>query len=196
MIPAAKKYQLGKYVFQLTGSDEMVMCFLDLVLPPCSSPGTDDRAIAFDVDYQGTKEEYDSWTDEEKCDVINLFIDRAFKYHGSCLWIDAAALATPFKQTVLISGASHSGKSTSAMALAFGHGWKVVAEDIALLDLARDQVVTFATPFSTRPGSIERVEQATGVRPGPVLISEWVPAKDHACHCNPTAFFDLAFFWT
>jgi hypothetical protein len=112
-------------------------------------------------------------------EIVRLIVRRALNYHQSFLWFDAATLVSPSGKVVLIAGPSHSGKSTASTALAFGFGWKLLAEDVSLVDPKSKQVKTFASPISLRSGSLERIKKATGVLPGPVVGNEWVPINNH-----------------
>lgn len=125
-------------------------------------------------------------------EIVRLIVRRALNHHEGYLWFDAAMLVSPSGKVVLIAGASHAGKSTAAAALAFGLNWKVLAEDVALIEPRNKVITPFASPISLREGSLERIARATGVTPGPVIGFEWVPLKGHLHYEQVPFNIDLA----
>ncbi len=108
--------------------------------------------------------------------AVLLVTELAFRHHGDCLWIDAAVLVSPTKSSVLLAGASMSGKTTLSTALVALRNWKIVSEDISFLDLSTGEVVSFICPLSLRQGTKERLMKV-GVRGGldiPLLSDEWL----------------------
>ncbi len=113
--------------------------------------------------------------------------------HSDCLWIDAACLRSPHGKKVLISGHSGAGKSTTAMALALGHGWKVLAEDVTLIDPQTNTVIVFAAPFSLKAGTIELLQESIRMTPEPVVFGEWVSMNGMSAEDECSTDFDLSF---
>jgi hypothetical protein len=185
-------YQLGRYAFGVKCSDKDMRDFLATVLPPCRTEATSELFVV-DLDELMPGKDF-AQTVAEGFDPVSYLMNLAFEQHPGYLWMDAAALITDQGKSILLCGCSHSGKSTAALALAFWKPWSVVAEDIVLIDMATDTLVTFASPFSVREGTLQRIEAATGILPGPLLPHARIPAADKACHYEPNAAFDFAFY--
>jgi hypothetical protein len=93
--------------------------------------------------------------------------------HRDCRWIHAACLRSPEGRTVLLAGRSGAGKSTTALALALGFGWKVLSDDLTLIDPATSAIVGLATPFSLKGAAPALLGEAIGREPGPLVLGEW-----------------------
>ncbi|HEV8718174.1 MAG TPA: hypothetical protein VGX03_35830 [Candidatus Binatia bacterium] len=110
---------------------------------------------------------------------LRVLISDILGRHAGCLWIDAACLLSPHGQKVLIAGHSGAGKSTTtALALALRYGWKVLAEDVTLIDLQADAVIVFAAPFSLKAGTVKLLQESIAMVPAPVVFGEWVSMND------------------
>jgi hypothetical protein len=176
-----KSYRLGEFCFQLKSSNQQLCDCIGSLLERHEVDVDRDPLSLIDIDLPlvivpGWEEIV---SEASGLEIIRLIVRRALNYHHDYLWFDAATLVSPSGKVVLIAGPSHSGKSTAATALAFAFGWKILAEDVSLVDPRTKQVKTFASPISLRTGSLERIRSATGVLPGPVVGSEWVPISDH-----------------
>jgi hypothetical protein len=118
------------------------------------------------------------------------------RLHSDCIWIDAACLVSAEGFKVLIAGGSSAGKSTTSLALALGHGWKVLAEDVTLFDLSSNQILSFPTPFSLKGKTRALLKKTIGRQPEESLLREWVPMGDmaaidhHDCRLNLTIFLN------
>ncbi len=115
--------------------------------------------------------------------------------HTGCLWIDAACLLSPHGKKVLISGHSGAGKSTTALALALRYGWKVLAEDVTLIDPQTNTVIVFASPFSLKAGTLEQLRESISMSPDPVVFGEWVSMNGMSAEDECSADFDLSFYF-
>ena len=176
----AKKtlYTLGRVVFLIENCDPAYEEAFRTLLPPYLGPQLADDQIA-------------KLRVGERHELRNL-LNQVLRLHASCLWIDAGCLISPKGQTVLIAGASGSGKSTTTMALALGYGWKVLAEDILLLDLENDKLIGISSPFSIKKGTLELLETAIGKTLEPLWLDEWSPLNEMAAKGEFEAKFDLA----
>jgi hypothetical protein len=122
---------------------------------------------------------------------LRALINVVLKNHAGCVWIDAGCLIAPSGAKILLAGFSGAGKSTTTMALAIGYGWKVLAEDLLLIDVQEKKVLTFASPFSLKRGTLELLQDCIGRSPDPILQGEWSPLKDMAASGEYAAKFDF-----
>jgi hypothetical protein len=183
---ATKKtaYALGKVCFSVHNCDAEFEQDLDILLPHAIDQNLNEEDVL----------EIRTGCEKDVRGLVNHILKR---YHSGCLWIDAACLISPAGKRVLIAGRSSTGKSTTTMALALGYGWKVLAEDLVLIDLKTDKVLKFASPFSLKTGTKELLEKTVGRSPQPVLRSEWAPLNELAATENDCpANFDLALYFT
>ncbi len=88
-------------------------------------------------------------------------------------WVEAAALRNQNDDMLLLTGGSYAGKTTLSLALALTGEWKILSEDIVLVDVDNECMVPFARPLSLRAGSMERIAQATGLPSKKLLDDEW-----------------------
>ncbi|CAN5675549.1 hypothetical protein BH10CYA1_BH10CYA1_55240 [soil metagenome] len=176
-----KSYRLGDFCFELKSANTELSNCIGSLLEKYNIDVDKNPLSLIDIDLP--LEIVAGWdevvSEASGLEIVRLIVRRALNHHHDYLWFDAATLVSPHGKVVLIVGASHSGKSTAATALAFGCSWKILAEDVSLVDPKTRTIKTFASPISLRTGSLERIQRATGVLPGPVIASEWVPINDH-----------------
>jgi hypothetical protein len=165
-------YQLGLVAFSL--ADLEPNHELDCLFPKHHSPY--DHLVEFPANERN----------------VRSIINQVLSYHSECLWFDAACLLSPEGKRILISGGSGSGKSTTSMALVFGHGWKVYSEDVTLIDPVKKVILNFASPFSLKTGTKELLEEALGAVPGPICLDEWLPPDKNAIAETCPVNFDIA----
>jgi len=125
---------------------------------------------------------------------VRELVNHVLKRHFNCLWVDAACLVSPKGKKVIVCGKSHAGKSTLAMALSMGFGWSVLAEDIALIDPKTNQIITFASPFSIKEGTVELLKSAIGKAPEEITLKEWALTLPFAAKADYYAPFDVAIY--
>ena len=92
---------------------------------------------------------------------------------------------------MLVSGGPNSGKSTLALALAFGFGWQVVSEDVAIIDAVSNKVINFAAPFKIKAGTRDLLCGNQISVPG-FILKEWYPISGHGLGHDCDAKFALA----
>ena len=128
-------------------------------------------------------------------DVIRMIIMRAMKSQEQHVWIDAAVLLTDSNKLVMLTGESHSGKTTTTLALSLALGWKIVTEDIALLDMHSGQMLTLVTPLSIREGTLNSVREIAECNNlTPLMVREkWLPMVQKYCSFDPQIRFDAIF---
>lgn len=168
-------YKLGRVAFTVEGSDQNFRNELDTLLPRCVD--TVQKKIA-------------------NPSTLRTLQNDIYEMHDDCLWLDAGCLVTPNGKKVLIIGRSGAGKSTTTMALALGYDWKVVAEDILLIDYKKDLLITFGAPFSLKPGTAELLDESIGRAPDPIIGGEWSPLGTMLAPRNLTAQFDVSIVFT
>jgi hypothetical protein len=79
---------------------------------------------------------------------------------------------------VLLAGASHAGKTTLSVAVARKLGWKLLSEDLVVIDPSLRRIVPFIHPLSLRPGAQELVAEATGLRPMSLYLERWLACQN------------------
>jgi len=122
---------------------------------------------------------------------VRELINHVLKKHPNCIWVDAACAVSPFGPKVLLSGQSGAGKSTMAMALALGFHWKVLSEDITLIDVERDEIVNFASPFSFKAGTAELLANTVNADIKDLILNEWMPQDWRNAGSNSLTPFDI-----
>ena len=106
--------------------------------------------------------------------TIGYILDTALKFHEHLLWLEGATLIDRNGRLIMLCGGTHSGKTTLALALHLLFGWKVVSEDLTLIDPENNQIVPFPRPLSLREGTVERIAAAVGTVPGGKhMQAEW-----------------------
>lgn len=172
MPTAGQVYRLGKVLFVAASPDTDFERAL-----PCLFPLAEETERNI-VDLSGHSD-------------VRSLINGVLALHDSCLWLDAACVMSPEGSLAVISGGSGSGKSTIAMALTLGFGWKLLSEDITLIDKEGKQIISFASPFSLKPGTLDCLRDAAGVTPKQIFFDEWVSVAQAsiAPACSPA--FDL-----
>jgi hypothetical protein len=106
-------------------------------------------------------------------DQLIILLGRAMTKPSNLLWIDAATLICPDGRAVLVAGPSLAGKTTLALSMFLAYRWKVLSEDVTLIDPLSHQIIPFLRPSSLRPGCAELIEAATGRRPSTLLFDRW-----------------------
>ncbi len=168
----AAVYKLGRIAFTIDDGTSEFLNQLEILLPSC--PNAKNGEVQ-----------------HVRSNDLRELQNQIFQLHGGCLWLDAGCLITPNGKRVLIVGRSGAGKSTTTMALALAFGWKVVAEDILLIDYEKDELITFGAPFSLKPGTKELLQEAIGKVPNPIINLEWSPLGKMAARSGAKAHFDV-----
>lgn len=169
----ARVYRLGNISFSVPPNQGPELENLDVLLPA------------------GSQSDYLQIPDGVVYDLRSLqnFI---LEKHRGLIWLDAGCLINKSGKKLLIVGISGAGKSTTTMALALGYGWKVIAEDILLIDLNSDRLITFGAPFSLKPGTFQLLKDNVGAVPAPIFGEEWAPLGDLASYETNPAHFEFA----
>ncbi|HEY9868316.1 MAG TPA: hypothetical protein V6D08_04060 [Candidatus Obscuribacterales bacterium] len=185
MKSTAGPFVLGNFVFRLsTRRTEVIEAARQLLMPFPSTPAScarDERSCAvidLDKDVESLCPERPDPLDPVA--IVDHIFALALEQQQPCLWLDAAALTTSDDRLVLLAGASGAGKTTLALSLAMVYGWKVLSEDITLVDTSTRRIIPLARPFRLRPDSQARITEATNKKPAPLVLGRW--------------FFDRALF--
>jgi hypothetical protein len=171
-------YKLGRLKFSVKNCDPTFAQSLKELLPPGQCEN-DETTKVVDV-ATGCNNDFDA--------LFGYMRER----HRDCLWIDAACLKSPRGQLVLLAGASNTGKSTTALALALGYGWSVLAEDVTLIDLKQNKILSFLTPFSIKDGTLQLLNNTIGRAPASLIKEQWVAMGEMGCTDNYDLDFNLA----
>ena len=173
MINAAVEstFALGNFVFRLRCSDWELLNSVSKILPSMhNSPEFQMDAPFTDIDLNipvdiGGGQIVDLRRVDSSL-AIGYILDTALKFHEHLLWLEGATLLDGSGRLVMLCGGTHSGKTTLALALHLQFGWKVVSEDLTLIDPQDSQIVPFPRPLSLRAGTAERIAEAVGTAPG------------------------------
>ena len=130
-----------------------------------------------------------------QADNFRALLLKVLELHKDYLWISAACLLSPQGHKVLISGHSSAGKSTTAIALALRHGWKVLSEDLTGIDERTNRVLLFTTPYSLKSGTLELLQETVNMQPEPLVSGEWVPLTATHAESECDTDFDLILFF-
>lgn len=105
-------------------------------------------------------------------------LQQVIKLHDAYLWVSAACLLSPRGHKILLSGQSSAGKSTTTIALALTHGWKIISEDLTCFDMETDRLVAFPTPCSLKAGTLDLLQRTIGRQPDRLIFGEYVPMSN------------------
>jgi len=168
-------YKLGRISFAVEGCNQSFRTELDTLLP---------------------QSEEQAQEIVQSPSTLRTLQNQIYEMHDDCLWMDAGCLLTPDGKKVLIIGRSGAGKSTTTMALALAYDWKVLAEDILLIDYKKDILITFGAPFSLKPGTLELLQDSIGRVPEPIINGEWSPLGPMVAPRDLKAHFDVSLVFT
>lgn len=191
-------YILGSHLYHLQSQDNRLLSLLNKLLPQYDANEQNllirkqPETINLDGPLTIRGLDQNIFAEEEPSAALIYLLDRALADHAGYLWLDASALLTPAGKLVLISGPSHSGKTTLTLAMALAHNWKILAEDIVLIDSQTGLLAPFARPLSLRPDTAAKIKAATGLDPGTFPIDGWLTAKDWYCLKPMPARFNIA----
>lgn len=126
---------------------------------------------------------------------LRFLLNQILGCHDDCIWIDAAYLVSPMGKSLLIAGKSGAGKSTTAISLVFEYGWTALAEDLVLIDPRRGEVITFASPFSLKVGTLDLLKKTIQRVPQNIVLDEWVPNEKAFGLSGQRAHVDVALYF-
>lgn len=181
--------RVGRYRFRITSANPELLQQTVTVFPVDDDQTSPCDLI--DLDLPNTFFEQPERTDEP-VSAIKRVISQAEAAHEQHLFFDACCLITPKNQSVFMAGKSFAGKSTLAAALLSASSWKVVSEDIVLLDQERGEVIPLTCPISLRQTAPAILRECTGVEVAPFLFGRWFLPYAHSISHGVPARFDLA----
>lgn len=190
-------FSLGNFYFSLESNDSELRRSLEQLFLLAQRPVADKVIYCLNLDQPRSISP--NWQrhqlDDGSFDFVRLIQMRAMEHHASFLWLDAAVLIkdNPQSKCILISGQSHSGKSTAALAMSSGSGWKILTEDVLLIDTKDDKLIAFPAPQSVRSGTSQRIKDALGIDVPSPKLKNWVPSQDRCVVTDVPARFDVVF---
>jgi hypothetical protein len=161
-------FALGRFVFQLRSADRQFLDAVSRMLPRTESankPDTAAQIIDLDAPFVSADLKTVDLIGQGPAIAIGCIMDKALRFHEEDVWFDAALIENDEGQLVVLAGASHSGKTTLALAMNMAAGWKLVSEDMILIDAGARKVIPFARPLGLRAGTVERIRAATNRTP-------------------------------
>lgn len=135
------------------------------VLPKLSTNEAASNAVLVDIN--------NASSDSDPSLAITQVINEALRYHHDLLWVDASCLKTKDNKLVLVAGDSMSGKTTISLAFAGLENWKILAEDIVLIDFDKNQILNFGRPLSLREGALDRIRKIKNFNLSETPLSNW-----------------------
>ncbi len=169
-------YRLGRISFVVKSADAGFQNELARLLPACRVA----PEVIYEIESDGN---------------FRQLVGEILGLQSEYLWLSAACVVSPAGHKVLISGNSSAGKSTTVLALALRYGWKVLAEDLTCIDLHTGRIISFATPFSLKKGTVELLQETISMVPEPVALGEWVPQSDLHAHGEYGSNLDLSLYF-
>ncbi len=186
VVKTKRIFQLGTVVFSVINCDPKFEEALEQLLPHYQGPSTAPGAVT-EINTGCSKQ------------VLALIRHIANLHHNQkCVWIEGSCLISPNEHTILVAGRAQSGKSTTSMALKLGHGWRVLAENLCMIDYQNNQLLKFLSPISFDDQCLKILERSVGVQPEPTLALEfrknrvWSPLNDEIGDAVQSPRFDLA----
>jgi hypothetical protein len=162
-------FSLGDFTFRLTSRNQQR---LDEARKLYASTSSAASYQLFDLDNVEARV-----VPSQYATIFHALITDAYRHHQGLIYVDGCALVTTGSQLVFLAGASRAGKTTLTVAAAQKLGWKIVSEDLVLLDPAFGRIVPVVHPLSLRPGAQQLIAEATGLPPLSLYLDRWL-----ACH--------------
>jgi hypothetical protein len=156
-------YKLGRTNFAIRNCDPEFEQKLDGLLSGCkvTEASDDDDDDVDEINTGCTKN-------------VRELINHVLRKNSRCVWIGAACLVSPGAKQVLIAGESGSGKTTLCVSLARAHGWKVLSEDVVLIDPETLKILSVGMPFAIKHGTYKMLSEGMGITPE-LVDGQWYP---------------------
>jgi hypothetical protein len=156
----SRLYKLGRNVFYVVNCEQSYIDEqLDRLIPHYEGQNVSEDEVI----------ETKSGCSKNVADLFSYILGRG--HHSDCAWVNATWLISPAGQKVLLVG-KNAGRTTTALALAMGHGWKVSADDYFLVDFTNNKMVAYCTPFSFEPPTTELLHRVIGRAPDLMIQSQ------------------------
>jgi hypothetical protein len=166
-----QKFILGHFRFKLQSNNTVLLMTLSDMLPTIEwqsepnnkkyHPPSPEPLINLDAPIKSDTGDILCLSSLSPAHSVAYLVDCALKFHQGMIWLEGAGLVDKNKNLILVCGASQSGKTTLSLALASAFGWKIISEDLILVNPTTKQVVPFARPLGLRPDSIDRILKVT-----------------------------------
>lgn len=174
---SSRIYELGGTHFRLANYVPELASQIEALFPLAQSDPTGGDVITLDLaDFRD----------------VRSMIDHLLRLMPERIWIAAATLISPANKILMLCGRPSSGKTSLTAILAFKYRWRIIAEDVTLIDYAQNELVSLQSPLSMKPGACARWCRLAGVEEPPMLFNEWIPTAEHAARGRYPAHFDAA----
>lgn len=166
MAKLSQAFQFGRCRFAVEANDQEAIAWIGSKFLPCSQALPDAEVIVVEklAQWQGSADIDSKTPQEQRSLMVSGLCKRLYDNHADCIWMDAAALCAPDGRLVLLTGPSCAGKSTLALGMSLVHGWKILSEDITLIDPERRTVLACPAPSGIRAGTAERLTDLGSLR--------------------------------
>lgn len=198
MVKHSKTLKFGRCLFKVTSTKSELIDLVESVFanvgPENSSSGLHGLVYEEDLDSYAAEQSNNGAIPTEES-IISRLVRRISSEHEGCLWIDAATLRAPSGELVLIAGPSFSGKTTLALAMSLSQTWKLLAEDITIIDPFFGQVIPSPSPSGIREGTSELLAKTCGISVQGLQLNErgnWLLDSSLYCLDSSPAKFTVA----
>lgn len=150
--------QFGNCRFSVKAEDDALVATIEALFSGAVVDNAEGNQTATEVVMEELMQAHrgqaiDQTPQEIECQTISNLLNHLYAQHASCLWISSACLCTPDGKLVLLAGPSYCGKTTIAVALALTRKWKIVSQDITLIDPVLKVVLPCQAPINIRDGA-------------------------------------------
>lgn len=154
----SKLMQFGQCVFRVEAHNRELVTTMETMFPPAPPPGNQQVEVVVE-DLLELSLAQDKTAQEIESLTITDLLSKLYARHPNCIWISSAAVCAPEGKVVLLLGPSFSGKTTLALAIAITKGWKIISQDITLIDPKSNLLWPCPAPISLRPGAQELLQE-------------------------------------
>ncbi|HEY9791901.1 MAG TPA: hypothetical protein V6D22_15960 [Candidatus Obscuribacterales bacterium] len=193
MAKLSQAFQFGRCRFAVEADDPQLIEWIESLFLPDNQPGAMLIVVKLS-DFQCDEEFSSRSLQDQRSLMISGLLRRLYECHVDCIWMDAATVRSPNDKLVLLAGPSCAGKTTLALAMSLARGWKILSEDITLIDPVRNDVLACPTPSGMRAGTADKLVTFANLKEGISDREGWFFDKNLYFRKSMPAKFDMAVF--